>query len=167
MITIDDKSFRASAKRLRDTISNLRPVYRRTAAHMRDYVRQTITSQGRSKPYQPLAPTTVLKTGRRKALLELRPRIKSSYSSQNAIVFFEKMSPHWDDLSHHFGFRSKAVVNKRMILPNRKGKTIHFTSRKESVIPAREIWPNDREIKSEIVPLFNKFIKEAIRKNWR
>jgi hypothetical protein len=134
---------------------------------MRLYVQRTITLQGRGKKYQPLAQITSLRTGRRKALLSLRKQIKSNFTSKNANVFFTPISDKWNDLSHHFGFTSPPVVNKRMVIPLRGGGSIFLKNRKASVIPAREIWPSNKEVTTEVKPIFDRFIRNTMRRNWR
>jgi phage gpG-like protein len=120
----------------------------------RDHARRNITTQGGGK-WKPLSKWTRARTGRRKALVTLRPRIKFRATADQAVLFFERRDPHWTLSDHHRGFRSPPVRGKLMKVPLRnpgllglRGKDhIEFTSRKESVIPARPIWPVGRQAK--------------------
>lgn len=167
-VFVDDRALRGSLRRMRKEIGNLRPVYRRASAHMRDYVRRTITMQGRKKPYKQISWWTKQRTGRRKALITLRPRIKNAWNSTEGVVYFDPISSAWHIDQHHTGYISKAVSSKRMVVPNNGGGIVAaFSKRKASKIPAREIWPTKAEVARELRPIIQNWIFKGARKAWR
>ena len=167
-VQVDDRALRGSLRRLKAHLGKLRPVYAQASRHMRDYVRKTITLQGRLKPYQQLSWWTRSKTGRRKALITLRPRIKAAWNNTEGVVYFDPVSTAWHIDQHHTGYISKAISGKRMVVPKSGGGVLAvFTSRKESKVPAREIWPSQRAAAREIQPILKKWLDTGARKSWR
>ncbi len=167
-VTIDDRALKGSLRRLRRYVGNTTPVYRKAALHMRNYVRQTITLQGRKSPYKQLSWWTKQKTGRRKALITLRPRIKAAWGRQIGAVFFDPVSAAWHIDQHHTGYISKEVTGKRMAIPRKGGGLVALLmNRKQSVIPRREIWPGKGEAAKEIQPIVQAWLTRGARKTWR
>lgn len=147
----------------------------RAARTLRDYVRQTITMQGRKRPYAPLSKWTKARTNRRKALITLRPRIKASWDDSKGVVYFDAPSSDWHIDMHHRGYRIPAISGKLMVVPAAKffgnrpagGTFAAFKSRKASKVPAREIWPNKAEVKKVIEPIYKDWVQNQAEKNWR
>lgn len=166
-VFIRDRNLRRAMRAMEAGLRNPAPVYGRAARHMRDYVRHTITLQGRRKSYTALSAWTRAKTGRRKALITLRPRIKARWDKSKGEVYFAPASSSWHIDQHHTGFTSPAVTNKRMVVPLKAGGVRVFWSRKASKIPAREVWPTRREVEREVTPFFASWVDKLARSRWR
>lgn len=168
-VFINDKRLVRSIAGIEASLKNLRKPYRSSASELRDYVRGTITKQGRAIKYKPLAKMTKEITGKRKALLNIRQRIKSSSGTRVAKVFFDGSGVKYTARQHHRGFKSKAVTAKPGKVMKAKGKksTVYFKSRKAVRIPARKIWPSKAEAVKVVRPIFSKYIIKEGRKKWR
>lgn len=167
-IEIDSSRLRASLSRMERSLKRPQVVYGRAARHMREYVRRTITLQGRKRNYIRLSHWTRGRTGRRKALITLRPYIKSRYDSTSGQVYFQQRDASWHIDQHHTGFTSPAVVNKRMVIPKAGGGILAaFMNRKASKIPAREVWPTKAEVTKEVTRMFATWVDGVARKTWR
>lgn len=144
-----------------------RSLMSRVARHFRDRVRSRITSQGNGS-WAPLSNWTRARTGRRKALITLRNRIKAKWDSESAQVYFDSPSSEWDISDHHQGFTSPAVKGKRMAwrLTNPaairwRGSKVSITSRKASRIPARDVWSSDAKVKREVNTILDDFATQV------
>lgn len=129
-----------------------------------EYTKETITTQGRGS-WAPLARTTRLVTGRRKALLPIRDQIRfrSNVSLGTATVYFSGRPSNWSIEQHESGFTSPAVKGKMM-----KAKGLgKFSSRKESVVPPRKIFPTQEEATRISVPITERWVQKIIRQNWK
>jgi phage gpG-like protein len=124
---------------------------------MRDATRRNITTQG-DGTWKPLSRWTRAKTGRNKALITLRNRVKMDYNADQARVYFEKSSPYWDLTTHHTGRRSAAVRGKAMNIPlpsntagriSGAGSRLLIFNRKVSILPARKVWASKAQIEKE------------------
>lgn len=168
-VIIDTRRLDASIRKMNGMLrGGLGPAYSEIGRTMRNYVRATITSQGRKRPYAPLSWWTKQRTGRRKALITLKKRIKHKSSSKSAKVFFNAGGLNFTITQHHKGFTSPAVSNKLMVIPNPSGTVFKaFKSRKASKIPAREVWPTDRETKRIASRIFKNFFDGKARVLWR
>ena len=166
-ITFNDLRLKAALNRFGRSIRAPRAFYRAAGLHMMQYVRSTITRQGRKRPYKPLSDWTRRRTGRRKALITLRKRIKTTSNRSGATVFFDPVSSNWNITMHHKGFKSRAVLNKTMVIPTVGGKSIVLKSRKAVRIPAREVWPTKTEVINEITPIMVRFLNKRARRDWR
>ncbi len=167
-VEIDSRNLRASLRRMEQSLRRPQVVYGRASRHMRDYVRRTITLQGRKRTYVRLSHWTRGRTNRRKALITLRPFIKARHSSAAGEVYFLQRDNNWHIDQHHTGFTSPAVVNKRMVIPRAGGGILAaFMSRKASKIPAREVWPNATEVRREVTRMFATWVDGVARKTWR
>lgn len=168
VVTIDTRHLRASVGRMVGELRRPATAYGKAARHMRDYVRQTITLQGRKRPYKSLSHWTKARTGRRKALITLRKEIKAGWSNTQGIVYFNRVSPEWHIDMHHTGFTSPPVMHKRMVVPMAAGGVYAaFFHRKASKVPAREVWPTKKEVIQEVTPLFHQWVEGLARKSWR
>jgi len=168
-IHIDSSRLRASLRRMEKDLKRPATVYGRASRHMRDYVRETITMQGRKRSYAPLSHWTRERDNRRKALITLRPFIKASHDARAGVVFFQQKSSAWHIDQHHTGFVSPAVTGKkRMVVPKAGGGVLAaFTKRKASKIPGREVWPTQAEVNKEVTGMFSTWVDGLARKNWR
>lgn len=170
-IHIDTSRLKASLRRMERDLKRPATVYGRAARHMRDYVRETITMQGRKRKYTPLSHWTRARTGRRKALITMRPFIKASWDAKAGVVYFDQTDKAWHLDQHHTGFISPPVDlggRKRMVVPKASGGVLAaFTKRKASKIPGREIWPTQKEVNAEVTGMFATWVDGLARKNWR
>lgn len=80
----------------------------------RDYARARITSQG-DGTWAPLSKWTRAKTGRRKALITERPRIKFRHVKAGVVIYHDSPSNEWDLAKHGRGFTRPAVRGKVVI----------------------------------------------------
>lgn len=167
-VEIDLTDLRASMGRMERNLKNHTVFYGRASRHMRDYVRNTITMQGRTKNYATLSQWTRRKTGRRKALITLRRNIRARHDRVAGEVFFQQRDSSWHIDQHHTGFTSPAVVNKRMVVPNQAGGILAvFSNRKASKIPARQVWPSFAETRKEVTRIYSIWLDSIARKSWR
>ena len=167
-ITIDTSNLKASIRRAQSKFRAPASVYGKSARHMRDYVRETISMQGRKRSYVPLSTWTKRRTGRRKALITLRQNIMARWDNSRGQVFFEQRDVGWHIDQHHTGYTSPAVLNKRMVVPKHGGGILAvFSNRKAAKTPAREVWPTQAEVNKEVTPIFNAWVSDIMRKSWR
>jgi hypothetical protein len=148
----------------------------------RDETRGNITTQG-GGGWKKLSRWTQAKTGRRKALLPLRGRIKHRYDAETAEVYFEQTSPFWNLDTHHFGRTSRPVKNKhmRIPIPFNRGQIKAFTgggrgsfgtsfgsitiyNRKASVLPARPVWASKRQLQAGVQTGLRNWLRELEQK---
>lgn len=169
-VTYDSRNFERAVKRLTGELSRLRRPYGQSSRVARDYVRQTITRQGRNRPYAKLSSWTKFKTNRHKALLSLRPRIKARWDHRSAEVYFDTGGVNYTATQHHRGYTTpgqKAKGKKVFVVTSRSGQKRFFRSFKKAKTPAREIWPTQRELRKVVNPVFSKWVKNSARKTWR
>lgn len=158
-VTIKDEQFQAMMKLLDQELKGAHRLAGQAARHMRDYVRQTFTLQGRgSRPWAPLKPLTREKTGRRKALIRLRETVKVQIQVDRATVFAVPRSFDWSLDTHHNGW-TVPETRKRMAIqmPTRK---IHMRKRKAFTVPARPIWPTEYETLIETTKVVEAYVKQ-------
>jgi hypothetical protein len=150
-ITIDDAQVQASLRRYRENLEESASLMRRLSFNLRDYVRDTIKMQGRKRPYEPLAPMTRLRTGRRNALTTLQSAIKSSYTATTVQVYFDNpKGESWTIEQHHKGFYVPPKVGRQGFYAARTGAPVFFMSSRGHKVPAREVIPTKAEINSVI-----------------
>jgi len=150
-ILYDDKAVRRLVRKFKEEISNPRQVYADLARTARDYVRETITLQGRNTPWPGLSQWTKSRTGRRKALIAIRPLIKAKWSNSSAEVYFDAPSTEWNLDQHNTGFSVRGVQHKRMVVPSKSGGILAvFTKRKPVKVPRRRVYPTQREMESMV-----------------
>jgi hypothetical protein len=169
-VTYDSRKFERAVKRLTGELSRLRRPYGQSSRAARDYVRGTITRQGRKRPYAKLSSWTKFKTNRHKALLSLRPRIKASWDHRSAEVYFDTGGVEYTATQHHRGYTTrgkKARGKKVFVVTSRSGQKRFFKSFKKAKTPAREIWPDTQELRKVVNPIFAKWVKNSARKTWR
>lgn len=87
---------------------------RMIGAGTRDYARARITSQGDGE-WAPLSKWTRAKTGRRKALITERARIKYRLKDGGVELYHDSPSPSWSLKDHKRGFTRPAVRGKVVI----------------------------------------------------
>lgn len=154
-----------------DSPSGRRRLMNKMGLAMRNASRQNITTQGEGK-WAPLSRWTRAKTGRRKALITLRERIKHDYNADQARVYFEQSSPFWNLDTHHFGRTSAGVRNTpmRIPLPRNSGQIagaglrILIFNRRASRIPARPVWASKKQIQAEGEKQIANWLEELRRK---
>ena len=172
MIRINVTGRAEAGRKIRAMIQHLRPggrrrMLRRIGRVLRDAVRRRFTTQG-DGAWPSLSHWTRAKTSRRKALLPLRGRIHYRLVGDNQIeVFFDPPSTEWNIQMHHRGFRSRAVDNKRMVIPLKSpailgvsGSRLIIKNRRTSVIPARRVWLTPEETRRTIEDELLAFARE-------
>lgn len=136
----------------------------------RDSVRNRITTQGSTNPWERLSKWTRARTGRRKALITERSRIKSRVVSGTAEVYYETRSDKWDLTKHHKGFTNPATTRGATIRlkdPRPLGLSSNFIrirQAKAGVVPARNVWGTDIENRSIAVVIVNTWVAAIIKK---
>lgn len=161
-------------RKIRALMNGLRPsgrrrVLRKIGLSLRNEVRNRFTTQGNGT-WAPLSAWTRARTGRRKALIGLRDRVKVRVENDKAEVYFDNPSEEWSIEMHNRGFKSSAVDDKRMVVPlangasiGAKGSRIVFTQRRMSVIPARRIWLTAAETRAVLNRELDQFAQELER----
>lgn len=147
---------------------------KRIGAALRDRARGNISDQSyEGQSWRPLSDWTRAKTGRFKALITEREKIKYDVDAQGLTlrVFHEQTDPNWTLTQHHKGFTSPAVTGKLMafplVRPNLVGigsKLAIFQSRKATKTPARPVWPSPAMIKKLVGPLIDLWMKENAKR---
>ena len=144
-VVYDDREVREVLDRLDAELRDQRRLYREAATLVRDYMRQTITLQGRQVKWARLSKWTRARTGRVKALLPLRPMIKAKWDNHSGTVYFEPKGNYTLE-QHDKGYIIPAVKGKRMVIPSKNGGIFAIImSRKRSFVPARPIIPSQIE----------------------
>lgn len=167
-VIVNDRQVRQSIDRLSAHLGRTDIIMRRIGQHLRDYVRETIEMGGRGRPYAPLSRWTRMRTGRSRPLITLTNNFRFAYDSTTAIVFFTtpagKSFSIWQ---HHFGFRVPARLGRPvMVIPTAGGSPIFTARAKESIIPARPVWPNKQEATAEVNAFIRDWINQGVRQ-WR
>lgn len=151
-------------KRASGDLTGATPVMRRKlmnklASGGRDIVRRNITTQG-GGTWAPMSKWTKAQTGRRKLLVTLRKFVgvkKATPRAKSAAVVFR--SPGDFTLTqHHDGFTDHAkggVVRIALKRPGALGlpskvATKAFVDKNDRNVPARPVWPSQRQIASLI-----------------
>ena len=127
------------------TKPELRRLLRDTAKDSVREVKKFITSQGGGN-WPKLSKWTRAQTGRRKALITERPRITHRVKPRRSEVVYSERSDDWNLTKHHRGFTQPATNKKVTVRLNNPGAikwdkpAITFINRKDSVVPARNVW---------------------------
>lgn len=159
-VIVDDWQLRRTIRILKAGIRDQRSLYASASRQMRDYIRQTITMQGRGGSWTGLSRWTRRRTGRQKALITLRVQVKARWGNDFGEVIFVNPSSGWDMLQHDRGFTSPAVQRKLMVIPSRdSGILAAFKSRKASKVPARQFIPKGREAQVQIEQSINSWLR--------
>lgn len=157
-IRVDSSRFDRKIRRFRRDLKNPTLPYQQASRELTKYIHGTIRRQGRKRPYAPLAASTRLKTGKRKALLGIIPLIVPEHGKTFAGVKFLRRSQKWNLHMHHRGYRIPAVSGKFMSFATVRGRRITFTRRKASKVPGREIIPTAREVLVVTRPIFKNWV---------
>lgn len=158
---------------IRDTeafLGNADKLYPIISRTVRDYVRQTITMQGRGGKWAPLAKSTRDKIGHRKALLSWRRRIIATWNSEQAAIMFHPEPHNYTVRQHARGWTIPARVPVRgqaMKWSLSGGGVVFAKSAKSARVPARSIYPSAQEVSALISPVVNDWINTHVRTTWR
>lgn len=147
-------------RRAAGDLTGASPVMRRKllnklAARGRDMTRRNITTQGKGR-WAPLSKWTRAQTGRRKALITLRPFIvakKATARGLRASVVF-KSPGNFTLTQHHDGFKDPAVGRVVKIDLKRPGalgltpkhSSKSFVDKRGRNVPARKVWPSQKAL---------------------
>lgn len=164
VVSVYDEGFKRKLKKMRNALNSTRPVYVEIGGAIRDYIRQTISFQGRGRQWAPLSQWTKARTGRRKALITLGKYFGYDATDKRVHVrFYEPPDANYGILMFHEGFVSRAVSGSRMVVPSYRGGVLAtFNNRKPSKIPARKIWPTQKETTEIVRPIMEKWLNKAI-----
>jgi hypothetical protein len=178
MITINDRRIVSVLDRLAGELQRPRALNAKVARHMRDYVKQTITLQGRGETYKPLSPLYKRQSGKFKALLGIRNRIFAEWDDNGAYVTYRKelgdqftikqLEQGWSQKPFEMplkirGARGRAYRKTMVMAGARNAKPIYFTRRKGFSVPGRKVWPSyleaQREIKKVALEHYQDFVR--------
>ena len=144
-----------------------RILMREIGRQMRDRVRKNITEQkGPSgQPWPKLSKWTRAQTGRRKALVTLRTRIKFQATPKKVTVFFQTRDDGWDLSMHDEGFTEQATnkfavvkLKKPGVLRTNKEEMV-FRDTKPKVVPARPVWSDAKQMARVVEPIVQGYLK--------
>jgi hypothetical protein len=135
----------------------------RIGGALQKYTQNRIKTQGEGT-WPGLAPSTRERTGRSKALVTLIPFIKVRSGAEAVTVYFSKRPKGWSLEQHERGYTSAAVKGPIMKMKKDGSKAAFFSSRKESKVPARRVFPTDNEALRVAIPLVNDWTREIIRR---
>ncbi len=137
---------------------------------VRDDVKKRITSQGHGK-WKPLSKWTKARTGRAKALITERSRVKFIVKPRRVEIGYAPRSSDWNLTKHHHGFRTSGFKGKKVTIPLRnpaalktKGNSITILSAKPSVIPARTIWTPTGTLLRIAHPIISRWTRRQLEK---
>lgn len=127
------------------------------------YTKQRVRTEGFGA-WKKLAPSTIQKTGRTKALQDIIPYIKGRSGAKSAAVYFSGKPAGWSLAMHEKGFKSPAVKDTGMAYKHADGTRVGFKRKRKSVIPARRVFPNEGESMQIVMPLANEWLTTIIRR---
>lgn len=133
---------------------------------LRDYVRETVQMGGRKRPHAPLSWWTRQRTGRRKPLKGLERHFHYRSTSADAEVFFARPTYGWTIDMHHTGYKIPARQGF-MAMPLASGGYIFMRNARASRVPAREIWPVQKEVRDLVSKIVTDWIDNGVKRSWR
>jgi hypothetical protein len=167
-VTIDDDNLKRSIRDLSAIIGETAPIYLEIGRYLKGYVQQTIERGGRSEPWAPLSVWTSLRTGRTQPLITLAQGIDFGASENGVEVFFRSPSPAWNLTQHHEGYITRERWGRPvMVVPTQGFGKIFFRHAKQSVIPARPVWPTAEEITPMVSQMVADWIQKGAVSTWR
>ena len=163
-ITVNVTRVKRAIDGVRVTMRQRKNLLERIAIALETHTKNRISTQGFGE-WAPLAKTTRIATGRRKALTPLIPHIKhrSNTGAGTATVYFSGRPTNWSIEQHESGYTSPAVKGQFMKAKGLGG----FSSRKASVVPARRIFPTIGEALAIADPITKAWVNKVILDNWR
>lgn len=178
MLTINDREIRSVLSRLAGELERPRALNAKVARHMRDYVRQTITIQGRPAPWLPLSALYKLKSGKFKAMLSLRERVVARWDDEGAYVeFIQKSGDQFTLRQLERGWSQPAfelpkmkntrggIARRKMIIQGpRNANPIYFVRRKGFSVPGRPFFPSYLEAQREAAQVAREHFNDFVRR---
>jgi len=142
-------------------------VMRGTAKRLRDRVRRTLDTAG-GGTMAPLSELTQERTGRALPFVGLsrRIRFRQRAGGKRFEVYFQQRDPGWGLTQHHTGYSVGATRGKLMAWRTATGGLKVLRERRAFNVPARKIWPSDREVTIELnrgIRDFDKIIERLLR----
>jgi hypothetical protein len=138
---------------------------------VRNDVRKNITTQGNGS-WDKLSKWTRARTGRRKALVTERSRIKFRIRNTRRVeIGYEERESGWNLTDHHRGFTSSGFKGKKVVIPLRNPKPLGVTddkitilSAKPSVVPSRKVWGSLNRTVKIVRVVANRWMKQIVAK---
>lgn len=136
----------------------------------RDYARNQITTQGDGE-WAPLSKWTRAKTGRRKALITERPRIKYVVRQGSVAIVHAATSPERSLSRHAKGF-TRPAVNKPVYIPLRlpsllgvSGPGIYLPKgTKATKTPPRNVWGTQKKVNKLVRPVVEPWVRQVLNR---
>lgn len=168
-LEVDGRSVALAIDDLQRFMDNKSELYRVIGRSLRDYVRQTITIQGRGTPWLPLAKSTTEKTGRRKVFITLRNDIQFKSTQNEVVVDLVRPQIGWNIKQHAKGYTipARKPVNGKTMKWNTTAGAVFARSAKAARVPARSLFPSAKDAAAIVTPIVNHWLKEHINKTWR
>lgn len=121
-------------------------VVSRSTKDVKAKIQATFRSGGDGQ-WAPLTPWTRDRTGRSKPLRNMVRNFRTEVKPGRGKVFFDSPSREWDATMHHKGFKVGRTSNTFMAWQNNVGGVRVLFNRKSFSVPARKIWPSNREVR--------------------
>lgn len=176
-VGLDDlaRSTKRWGKALEKGSGRVRVLLNRIGRGLRDRSRKRITTQGDGS-WEPLGAWVQAKTGRRKALITERPRIKYRVSHGSVDIYHDSPSTRWSLNDHARGYTNPADKSPKFIPLKYPGKLApggNLSKRgiflpkgnKATKVPKRNVWGSEPEARREVInPEVQKWLREVFRK---
>lgn len=175
-IGLDDlaRSSRRWQKGLEKGSGRMRVLLNRIGRRLRDRSRKRITTQGEGS-WQPLGKWVRAKTGRRKALITERPRIKYTVGRGNVKIYHDSPSTRWSLNDHAKGF-DRPGNSKPVFIPLKNPGALspgsNLTKRgiflpkgnKPTRTPKRDVWGTETSARRQVInPEVQRWLKEVFK----
>lgn len=150
-------------------VNKTNPLYKRIGRGLRDDARRRITTQDGGK-YAPLSKWTRARTGRRKALVTEKKNI--SFKMIGGKLIIGHTATGWNISMHEQGFTTSGFSGKKVTItlknPNAlrdvKGNSITIRGAKASEVPARRVFPTEKESITIIKPIIEDWLRKIVRR---
>lgn len=163
-IVLNDAELREQLDKLSQALRSTRTVMDVVGRTLRDYTRNTIRLQGRTKPYAPLSAWTYMRTGRTEALTPLIKRITYAFNKDGVMVYFNAPSTKWNIQQHITGYTIPARIGRPVMrVPVLGGGAVYFRRARAAHVPGREVWPTEAEATAIVLQVVRDWVEAAQR----
>lgn len=148
--------------------AGMMPLFNESGRALRDFTQKRIsTSDGGN--WKPVSKWIRAKKNTTKALAGMQSRIKFKSMPTQMELYFESPG-NWAISDHDKGF-TVGATGKRVTIPLRnpaalglpsKALSFSFISRRDSVVPARKVWPTDKEAEAILVPIVSRWVRRTL-----